>query len=69
MERMTRRQHFIALLLLLPGIPFALPLGLLVVFFKYGHIAAEWLYETLSIPFLWVNRLWAIRCERVNRAP
>lgn len=65
---MTKRQHFIALLLMLPGVPFALPLGLLMAFFKYGHIASEWLYDVVGAPFIWVNRKWAIRCERVNRA-
>jgi len=64
---MTKRQHFIAFLLMLPGVPFALPLALLGLFFRYGLIAVEWLYDVVGVPFLWVNRMWAIRCERVNR--
>ncbi len=64
---MTKRQHFIALLLLLPSLPFALPLSLLVLLTRWAADGTEWLYEAVSVPFLELNRWWAIRCERVNK--
>ena len=65
---MTRRQHLVGLLIMLPSIPFALPLSLLVLVTRWASIGAEALYEWVGAPFLYVNRLWAIRCERVNSA-
>lgn len=66
---MTKRQHFVALLILLSGAPFALPLSLLVWLTRGAADGSEWLYETVSTPFLAVHRRWAIRCERVNKCP
>jgi len=68
---LTKRQHLVALLIMLPGIPFALPLSLLVVLTRWAGIAAEAIYDWVGWPFLEVRHRWLARCERVNseRAP
>ncbi len=66
MSKMTRCQHLIGLLIMLAAIPFALPLSALVLVFRWLSDGSEWLYDFVGTPFLWANRKWAIRCERVN---
>jgi len=65
-KSMTKPQHIVALLIMLPSLPFALPLGLLVLLSDWLNRAAEWLYETTSVPFLWANRKWEVRCDKLN---
>jgi hypothetical protein len=65
-RRMSKRQHLVGLLIMLPSIPFALPLSILVFLTRWAHVGAEWLYEIVGTPFLWMNRQWELRCERVN---
>lgn len=64
--KLTKRQHLVALLIMLPSIPFALPLSLLVLLTRWASLAAESLYDWVGWPFLEVRHLWLVRCERVN---
>lgn len=66
MTKLTKRQHIVAILIMLPSIPFALPLSLLVLLTRWASEGAEWLEDTVSTPFLAARRFWLIRCERVN---
>jgi hypothetical protein len=66
-DKMTKPQHLVALLILIPSIPFALPLSVLTTAFRWLSEACEWLYDFVGAPFLWLHRAWLIRCERVNR--
>lgn len=68
MTKLTKAQHFVALLILLPSVPFALPLSILMIVTRCAAYCAEALYEWVGRPFLYVRRLWLIRCERVNAA-
>ena len=63
---MTKPQHLVALLIMLPSIPFALPLSLLVVATRWASIAAEALYEWVGWPFLELRHRWLVRCDRIN---
>jgi len=67
--KLTKHQHFIALLIMLPSIPFALPLSLLVFATRWAHITAERIYDWVGWPFLEARHRWIIRCERVNSIP
>lgn len=64
--KMTKRQHIVGLLIMLPSIPFALPLSVLVLVFRWLAYGSEWLYDVVGTPFLWANRKWAVRCDRIN---
>lgn len=66
MNKLTKAQHLVALLIMLPSIPFALPLSLLVLLTRWASIAAEDIYDCVGTPFLYLRRLWLIRCDRVN---
>jgi len=63
---MTKGQHIIAVLILLPSLPLSVPLALLCAVTGWLHIGSEWLYEKTSIPFLWINRKWSVYCDERN---
>ena len=65
-DGLTKKQHLVALLIMLPSMPFAIPLSLLVTLTRGLNIGSEWLYDLVGHPFLAVRRAWIIRCERVN---
>lgn len=66
MAKLTKPQHFVALLILLPCVPFALPLSLLTTAFRWLSDGCEAIHDLVGTPFLYVRRQWLIRCERVN---
>ena len=66
--KLTKRQHFIALCILLLGAPLALPLSLLHWVFQFGADSVGRVYDFVGMPFMALHRAWEIRCERVNAA-
>jgi hypothetical protein len=68
MTHLTKRQHLVALLIMLPSIPFSLPLSILVLVTRWLNVGAEATYYWVGRPFLEVRRRWLIHCERVNSA-
>lgn len=66
--KLSKAQHLVAFLILLPSVPLAILLSLLVTVSRGALIGSEWLYDTVGWPFLSARRKWLERCERVNSA-
>lgn len=66
--KLTKAQHLVGLLILLPSMPLAIPLSLLVTLTQWANVAAEAIYDWVGYPFLTAHHWWMIRCERTNSA-
>lgn len=66
MGELTKGQHLIAFLIVLPGLPLSAPIYLVGMAAYWLHRGCERLYDVAGAPFLSVHRAWIARCERVN---
>ena len=64
--KLTKAQHIVALLMLIPVVPLALPLWALTKLFRMASDTCEAMDELACVPFMAAHRAWVHRCERVN---